>query len=224
MTISPESIIGRPAKTDGHVDRLMTLLGDMKAEPLWHGRLINTFAMLEYVGTRKILKSQRAESFTLELLEHVGEEARHAYLLKRLALSLAGEEAVATFAPETLVAGAAARAYIQTLDRESAKVLEELPLNTEQPQEWVNYLYTTLLIEERAEDVYPAYLPLAEEIGKGPIINAIVKDEVKHLSQILEHLSINDQYHEARLEKLRPIEEDAFGAFVDGLEKAWQNR
>jgi len=61
------------------------LLPEILEKPSIHARMVNTFSMLEYIGTRKILKSQDAPSMTLSLLAHIQEEIRHAQMLKKLA-------------------------------------------------------------------------------------------------------------------------------------------
>ena len=59
-------------------DRLESLIGAVVADRALHARWLNTFSYLEYVGFRKIVKSQRAEGLTAAILGHACEEARHA--------------------------------------------------------------------------------------------------------------------------------------------------
>jgi hypothetical protein len=51
-------------------DRLESLIGAVVADPALHARWLNTFSYLEYVGFRKIVKSQRAEVLTAAILGH----------------------------------------------------------------------------------------------------------------------------------------------------------
>ena len=55
-------------------DRLEDLIGAIVADPALHARWLNTFSYLEYVGFRKIVKSQRAEVLTAAILGHACEK------------------------------------------------------------------------------------------------------------------------------------------------------
>jgi hypothetical protein len=195
---------------------LTGLLGRLAADPPRHARLLNTLSLLEYIGVRKILKSRPAETFTPELLEHVVEEARHAFVLKTLALRVAP---VPTYAPAHLLAGAAARAYIQALDRGAEADLQAHPPRHAAPA-WLNYLYTTLLIEERADGVYRDYEPILAAAGLGGVLGGIVREEQGHLRTVLGQVRRHDPDHAARLERLRALERRAFAAFVAALVRA----
>ncbi len=47
-------------------DRLEALVDRIVADPALHARWLNTFSYLEYVGFRKIVKSQKAEALTAQ--------------------------------------------------------------------------------------------------------------------------------------------------------------
>ena len=81
------------AQTSEQNERTLEMFFRRIAEvPALHARFLNTVAMLEYIGARKIMKSQRADMFDMELLSHVSEETRHAWLVKRMAIKLDPEE------------------------------------------------------------------------------------------------------------------------------------
>ncbi len=103
---------------------IVPILARLTGDAGRHARFLNTLSLLEYIGVRKILKSQPAEGLSAEMLEHILEEARHAYVLKRLALRVGGES-VATYAAPALLCGEEARRYIQTLDRSAEIDLKE---------------------------------------------------------------------------------------------------
>jgi hypothetical protein len=86
------------------------------ADPALHARWLNTFSYLEFVGFRKIVKSQRAEVLTAAILGHACEEGRHALGLKKLAIMLGGAQ-FDSYAPEALLCGEDAAAYFQDLDK-----------------------------------------------------------------------------------------------------------
>ena len=53
------------------------------AQPAIHARFINTLSRLEYVGARKLMKSQDSSGLDRETLQHLVEETRHAWMLKK---------------------------------------------------------------------------------------------------------------------------------------------
>jgi hypothetical protein len=191
------------------------LLDRMIADPARHGRFVNTLSLMEYIGARKILKSQPAAGFTVELLAHVSEEIRHAHVLKRLALKL--HPALETYAPGFLLAPAAASGYMQAVDRAAEA---DLALSGGGAQPWVNYLYTTLLVEERAGGFYPAYAERLAPLGHAGVIQGILREEENHLRQVVDHLLHDDPEGRARLNRLRAVETGAFEKWLAELQKA----
>ncbi len=201
-----------PAVAD--TDRLLAeLLSRLAAAPALHARFLNTLSLLEYVGARKIYKSQPAGRFTVELLEHVVEEGRHALVLKKLAIRLGGD-AVRTYDSEGLLSGADATRYMQTLDHAAETDLELSGFPAGEERTWINYLLTTLLIEERADSLYPVYEPILTALGHGGVAAAIVAEEKRHLRDVFESLTSGDPRRDERLERLRPVERRAFAALV----------
>jgi hypothetical protein len=196
---------------------ILPLLEALSRDPARHARFLNTLSLLEYIGVRKILKSQPAAGLTAEMLEHILEEARHAAILKRLALRVGGP-AMADYAAPALLCGEEARRYIQTLDRGAELDLKEtgFPAAAAPP---VNYLYTTLLIEERAGRVYPVYEPVLAAIGLGGVVAGIVREEEGHLSAVSRRLVREDPGHPTRLERLRRTERRAFAALWRALQR-----
>ena len=214
---------------------IVPILARLTGDAARHARFLNTLSLLEYIGVRKILKSQPAEGLSAEMLEHILEEARHAYVLKRLALRVGGE-AVATYAAPALLCGEEARRYIQTLDRSAEIDLKEsrdsasgaaatggaVPAGGVSPASGsasVNYLYTTLLIEERAGAVYPLYEPLLARVGLGGVLAGIIREEEGHLSAVMRRVMDEDPGHAPRLERLRRAERRAYAAFVAALDR-----
>jgi len=196
---------------------ILPILARLTGDAGRHARFLNTLSLLEYIGVRKILKSQPAEGLSAEMLEHILEEARHAYVLKRLALRVGGES-VATYAAPALLCGEEARRYIQTLDRSAEIDLKESRESAGGAAS-VNYLYTTLLIEERAGAVYPLYEPLLARVGLGGVLAGIIREEEGHLSAVMRRVMDEDPGHAPRLERLRRAERRAYAAFVGALDR-----
>jgi hypothetical protein len=185
------------------------LLPEILEKPSIHARMVNTFSMLEYIGTRKILKSQDAPSMTLSLLAHIQEEIRHAQMLKKLALDLSHGE-LTTYSEDHLFCGKEAREYFQTIDLESKKTLQE-------SKTFQNYLLTTFLIEERAKKLYPVYERALETSGYAPVIRAILRDEENHLREVSEELKIPQENTSSLILGLREVEGTAFQKYLQAM-------
>src|SRR5271156_4542280 len=134
-------------------DRLEALIAIVVKDDHMHARWLNTFSFLEYMGFRKIVKSQRAEVLNRSLLMHALEEGGHAFLLKKLAVKVGGKT-FDFYAPETMLCFEGAKAYFQKLDHGcDAKFADRNDLDRAK----LVYLYVTWLIERRALDVYGRY-------------------------------------------------------------------
>ena len=152
------------------------LVSALLVDPGLHARFVNTLSMLEYLGARKILKSQRADSISLEILRHAAEEIRHAQILKSLALRWSGGE-LRGYREEELLCGRQAREYFHRLEEECALMHSR----TEPTQV---YTLTTLLVEKRAVRFYPVYALALKKAGIPNALGAILNDERNHLEEM----------------------------------------
>jgi len=163
------------------------------------------------------MKSQKDAEFDMELLSHVAEESKHAWLVKRLAMRI-DAKAAASYAPEHLLCPREAEGYIQSIDKAVANTLEKATINEDVcSRQWLNYLYTSLLIEERADAFYGVYAEVLEELGLAGTVRAILKDETKHLAAMAARIGSYDAEAVQRLDGLRVVERDAFGAWERAL-------
>jgi hypothetical protein len=174
-----------------------------------HARFVNTLSLLEYIGARKILKSQNENRVSAELLAHVAEEIRHAQALKRVALKMS-EGQLEGYSERELVAGAEARAYIQAVDH-TPLLAGEVSRDA-----WTAYLYTTLLIEERANRIYPLYEAILGQAGFPGVLRGILAEEEAHLSDIRRSIEATGN---PELAPLREREEAAFQAWWNAVER-----
>lgn len=172
--------------------------------PELHGRFLNTLSLLEYIGARKIVKSQKESHITPTILGHMVEEIRHAQILKKLALRVAGS-GVSSYREESLLCGREGRAYIQAIDQTAKDVVGE-------GNSWTNYLLTTLIVEERAQDLYPFYDELLCQLDLGGPLKAIVREEVGHLEQVQDYLS-RENVDSRLIEQIRLVEKSFFDDF-----------
>ncbi|RMH01094.1 MAG: hypothetical protein D6702_12320 [Planctomycetota bacterium] len=198
--------------------RLRPLLERIVQAPGLHARFLNAVARMKYVGARKILKSRRSLFLRLEDLEHTGDELRHSFLLKQAALAIAGApEEVATFADDQTLAGAAAEAYLQGVDEAAEQALLDLPdpLRTE-----VNYLFTTVAAEVRADAFYPVYDRVLELAGSDFRVTGIFHDGVRHLNSRRRRLESVFPGWTERIDQVLAQEELLFDRFLDEIEAA----
>lgn len=185
------------------------VLREIVKRPLIHGRFLNTISLMEYIGARKIVKSQFEKNIDQNVLNHMNEEIRHAQVFKKMALKVSGGE-LKTYDEPYLIAGNEARAYLQCVDRSV-----ESALNGE--NSYANYLLSTLLIEERANEIYPFYSELMEPLGFSHFIKNILKEEELHLQDTLSALQENNVLTAAQLSALRMIEGQAFQQLIEAI-------
>src|ERR1700730_12813184 len=107
-------------------DRLEDLIGAIVPDPALHARWLNTFSYLEYVGFRKIVKSQLAEVLAAAILGHACEEGRHALGLKKLAIKLGGAQSTPT-RPHSCSAARRPRPIFRTSTRLATRLSRAAP-------------------------------------------------------------------------------------------------
>ncbi len=160
--------------------RLTALIGTVVATPELHARWLNTFSFLEYVGFRKIVKSQKAEALSAEVLAHALEEGRHALSLKKLAMKIGGK-GFDSYASDAMLCGEAAEDYFQTLDHACDAALSD---QSEELRSALVYLYVTWLIEIRALEVYTAYSKALASVPGMQALDGLLAEEEQHLSRV----------------------------------------
>ncbi len=70
--------------------QVQRFLEDIIKDKSRHARFLNMLSMLEHKGSRRIMLSQMDQVLTQDTLQHLAEEARHAYFFKRQAERVAG--------------------------------------------------------------------------------------------------------------------------------------
>jgi hypothetical protein len=184
--------------------------------PEIHARFVNTLSMLEYMGARKILKSQPEPGITAQILAHAAEEIRHAQGFKKIALKMSAGK-LNSYADEHLYCGPEARRYFQSLDHGAAEIMNSPRYKDAKGDTlWKNYLITTLLIEERANSVYPVYETTLSRAGFPGVLSGIVREEILHLEEMQDHLKDQDISAD-HLKQLKQLEESAFSEFLNAL-------
>ena len=196
-------------------DRLDNLVGRIVADQALHARWLNTFSYLEYVGFRKIVKSQRAEVLTAAILGHACEEGRHALGLKKLAVKLGGAF-FDSYAPETLLCGEEAEAYFQDLDRSCDEAFAD---RAGEERARLAYGYVTWLVERRALEVYGLYKKALGDSEIARKLGSLLAEETKHLSDVEALLQAADPDFAARSKRFEAVENALYDVFIAALTK-----
>lgn len=138
-------------------------------------RWLNTLSLLEFIGSRKIAKAVCDAHPSLEILEHLADEARHAHLFKKMSVLLDPS------CDENYLCGDEAVSYFQMLDTSVSEWVKKL---TEKENSYHNYLFVTCMIERRAMKLYPLYKNVAVNPEVAETLGQIILEESHHLHEI----------------------------------------
>lgn len=178
------------------------------ANPDLHIRFLNTLSLMEHIGSRKIMLAQpRVPDGAM--LKHLAEETRHAWFFKRAAEKLAGR--VLDYDDDALLAGAAARLYMDRLDAgiSSAITPGEGPLA---------YLYMSLIIERRAIWAYRIYHSVLATQRCGISLTGVLAEEDLHHDKMLAGIGTHDPKSQKRMPVFCAMEQDNFRRFWSAVE------
>ena len=187
---------------------MQQLLKKIIGVPDQYARFLNTLSLLEYIGARKIIKSQQQQQLNEKLLAHVNEELRHAFILKRAALKISAQ--CDSYAASHLLCGIEAVHYFQTVDHATVTELQD-------SNPWHCYLFTTLLLELRALEFYSLFEQSLRELGKRSIFRGILAEENRHLQDMLAWMRLIPDYDD-KLTRLKNIEMGEFAVFMQAVE------
>ena len=189
-------------------------------EPAIHARFLNTLSRLEYVGARKLMKSQDSADLNKDTLQHLVEETRHAWMLKKLACRL--DPSVSEgFSAELTLAGDEGETYFQALDAEVTKTVT-LSDASELNLRKLHYLYTSWLVELRAVAFYSAYEPLLREAQVPNVLSGILGDESHHLGAMQKSIEAADPLFAGHIDHLLQTEAALFQTFWREVEACVQ--
>lgn len=175
-----------------------------------HARFLNTLALLEHIGSRKIMASQSRGPLGLGVLKHLAEETRHAFFFKRVAEKLAKRPL--GFHGTDVIEPAAAWMYFGRLD---AGITRTLGADAH-PE--VPYLFVSLIIELRAIWAYRLYQKALTEAGVALSLKSVLAEEELHLSQMLENLDSLGAEPQSRIEPFARLEHHLFNRFWKQVE------
>jgi hypothetical protein len=195
------------------------LIGPVHRRLVWwverpgeHARFLNTLALMEHIGSRKIMVSQSRGPLSRDILKHLAEETRHAYFFKRAAENLARRRLA--FDDTDTVCPASARMYLGRID---ASIDDALGPATHIE---VPYLYVSLIIELRAIWFYRLYQAVLSEQGANLSLKSVLAEEEVHLEQMTHRLRDLSAAPETRVPSFARTEDRLFRHFWSVVEGA----
>jgi len=187
---------------------LIKILEYIVSDDNLHSRFLNTLSFLEYIGTRKMLKSLPASSLNASFLEHINEESRHSLFFKKLAKKISGKDV--SFLDYEMLCRIPAEKYFQKMDQEAMTISRSNTI--------LNYLYTTYIVESRATSVYSIYSKILRRNQFHFTLNSILKDEFKHLETVIGSIKKLDPFADHNFETLKEHEHLAYFSLLRSLE------
>ncbi len=140
-----------------------------------HAKFLNMLSMLEHMGSRKIMVSQMNKSETLDqdTLQHLAEEARHAYFFKRHAERINGA-AMKGWTDANTMCRVPALMYFGRMDAGISK----------QVGDGAAYGWVSLIIELRACWLYRIYDEVVEAQDIHLPLKGLIAEEDGHLEEM----------------------------------------
>lgn len=177
-------------------------------DPENHAKFLNMLAMLEHMGSRKIMVSQTKPGVVMsqETLQHLAEEARHAYFFKRHAERVAKKE-MPGWTEENVMARVPALMYFGRMDAGISKTVGD-----EQAYGWVS-----LIIELRACWLYGIYNDVVQAENVHLPLGGLLAEEDGHLAEMYEMCGGDD----VRMRELSAYETSLFETLWAALEAAY---
>jgi hypothetical protein len=186
-----------------------SMLAKTIAERRAHARLLNTLALLEHIGSYRIMVSQHGEHCPQSTLRHLAEEAQHAFFMKRQAEKTAGR--ALAFTPEDLLAGSTARSYFRRLE---ALIHGQL---VRQGSAEATYLYMSMIIEFRALWFYGLYQQALVSAGNAISLKRILGEEANHLSDMAGRLEAAGELSDERVDTFIEFEHRLYSRLLSAL-------
>ena len=186
-----------------------------------HASWLNVLSYLEYIGSRKIFKTQKQEDMNEVILRHAADEARHALILKQMIEKLSVSD-YGSYDTEHLMKGYSAYRYFQSLD---SIVKKSFGNKRKNDREFTHlcYLYVSLIIEIRANWLYDHYSNALTRNNSPVNVSGIINDEIRHLEDTWNEIAKLDTGHLDRIKALSKSENNYFYNWYLNLLKQLSN-
>jgi hypothetical protein len=205
-----ETLVAEFDRNNAHlIGATEAMLTGFVADRGLHARFMNTLAMLEHMGSQKIMATQAGPNIDLPTLKHLAEETRHAFFFKRHANREAGREMWNIEAD--LVAPLTARRYFQRLE---ADMVRAFPARIH-PR--AVYLTMSMVIEFRAVWGYRLYQSVLTRAGSIVSLKSLLAEEAGHLTDMAARLQGLGELDLPRLRRFCEVETALYSAFLSAL-------
>lgn len=173
-----------------------------------HAQFLNMLSMLEHMGSRKIMVSQmnRGDVMSQDTLQHLAEEARHAYFFKRHAERVNGSE-MPGWVDENTMSRVSALMYFGRMDAGISKKVDEVDA----------YGWVSLIIELRACWLYRIYDEVVDAEGVHLPLKGLIAEEDGHLEEMFGMCGENYDL----LKELSRYETELFAKLWGALEEVY---
>ncbi len=168
--------------------KLQEIFRNIIATDSLHARFLNTLSLMENTGARKISASEDKSKVSYIVLKHAAEEARHAYYLKKQIQKVGKIVDFPTYEKPYLIAPFASYTYLHTLDIQVCRYLKQTLKLSGNDLKYAAYLLVTYAIEVRADELYPVYQELLEEVSSKVNMKSIIVEEEGHLAEMITQL------------------------------------
>lgn len=185
---------------------------------LVHARFLNTLSLMELCGAQRLSSLSSPFKNKTFFLEHVAEEYRHAYFLRRLACKIASND-IDSFDHDNVYCKRVSRAYIKNIDRHVSLLLHTFRLSSLTADSPLPYLLTTFIIERRALPFYQFYQSILDEHSINISVKSIIKEEKDHLAA-MEYALKQEELPSLLLEACDKIETTLWTKWITHLKKA----
>lgn len=183
-------------------------LTDLVKRPDDHAKFMNMLSMLEHMGSRKIMLSQMHRILTQDSLQHLAEEARHAFFFKRQAERMAGKS-LDGYTEDNTMCRVPAMMYFGRMDAGISKTVGDDAA----------YGWVSMIIELRACWLYHIYHDVLDKSDVTLSLKSLLAEEDKHLAEMYEMCGHDTDM----LQRLSAYETELFKKFWAELSQSGQN-
>lgn len=195
---------------------LDSILKSIVADNVLHAKWLNTLSYMENAGAKKISASEHKENVNLIILKHAAEEHRHAYYLKKQ-ISKLDETLCRTYSNAELLSPNQTKYYLHALDIAVCRYIKEEFNLSGYDLKFAAYLFVTYAIEVRADELYPIYQTILDDVKSKVNVKSIILEEEGHLEEMMNQLvSFSDDW-EVHATKVIEIEKALFDSWVEKL-------
>jgi hypothetical protein len=148
-----------------------------------HSKWLNLLSYLEFIGSRKIFKTQQPGIINESVLKHASDEARHAFYLKQMIGQITSSNRFDKYQLNSMLKPFSGYRYIQSLDALVKRKIRNSLKNVKDIS-YICYVYMSYVIEVRANWLYDIYSAVLKKNNSKVNISMIISDEVRHLAEM----------------------------------------